>query len=353
MKKILTILTVLALTAGCLAGCGNTAADTQKESGEPQQTEAAEEKETETAEAEPAAEEAAAEETASEAAEQTDVSDLTLAAPTGAPALAVAALAVENPDQFTFVNAETITAEFSNGSSDFIIAPLNAGAKLYKAGKSTYKLGAVISWGNLFFASQKENFSLEDINGGDITLFGENTINASVALHALSANGIEPANVSYLASAANTQSLLLSDPEAIVMTAEPALTAAKMKNEAITAYAVNDLYKEASGSDGYAQAALFIKAETIESQPEKVDAFLQLVSEAAGKCESDIDTVAEAAAALEILPNAKVAAAAIPGCAIRYVSALDAREQIEKTAEIDLSQYGGGVPSDDFYYGAE
>lgn len=347
MKKILTILTALTLGAACLAGCGNTAAENQKEQEPAAQEETAEETEAETPESEPA------EEAVPEESKEVDVSDMTLAAPTGAPALAVAALAVENPDQFTFVNAETITAEFSNGSADFIIAPLNAGAKLYKAGKSTYKLGAVISWGNLFFASQKENFSLDDINGSEITLFGENTINASVALYALSENGIEPAAVSYLASAANTQSLLLSDPEAIVMTAEPALTAARMKNDAVISYAVNDLYKEASGSDGYAQAALFIKAETIESQPEKVDTFLQLVSEAAGKCESDIDAVAEAAAALEILPNAKVAAAAIPGCAIRFVSALDAREQIEKTAEIDLSQYGGGVPSDDFYYGAE
>ena len=348
MKKILAILTALTLGAACLAGCGNTPAENQKEQEMAAQEETAEEKEAENSENEAAEEEAVSEETA-----ETDISDMTLAAPTGAPALAVAALAVENPDQFTFVNAETITAEFSNKSSDFIIAPLNAGAKLYKAGKSTYKLGAVISWGNLFFASQKENFSLDDINGGDITLFGENTINASIALYALSAKGIEPANVSYLASAADTQSLLLSDPEAIVMTAEPALTAARMKNEAIASYAVNDLFKETAGMDGYAQAALFIKAETIESQPEKVDAFLAQVSEAAGKCESDIDTVAAAAEALEILPNAKVAAAAIPGCAIRYMAAWDAKELIEKTAEIDLSQYGGGVPSDDFYYGAE
>ena len=63
--------------------------------------------------------------------------------------------------------------------------------------------------------------------------------------------------------------------------------------------------------------------------------------------------MAEAAAALEILPNAKVAEKAIPGCAIRFVSAKDAKEQVEKTAQIDLSQFGGEVPADDFYYGAE
>lgn len=75
--------------------------------------------------------------------------------------------------------AETITAEFSNATADFIVAPLNAGAKLYKAGKSNYRLAAVVSWGNLFIASQRENFKLEDINDAEIMLFGENTINSS------------------------------------------------------------------------------------------------------------------------------------------------------------------------------
>ena len=53
------------------------------------------------------------------------------------------------------------------------------------------------------------------------------------------------------------------------------------------------------------------------------------------------------------MPNAKVAKTALPNCAIRYMSAPDAREQIETTANIDLTQFGGEVPADDFYYGAE
>ena len=49
-------------------------------------------------------------------------------APAGAPALALATLAVENPDAYTFVAADTIAAEFAKAEADFIIAPLNAGA---------------------------------------------------------------------------------------------------------------------------------------------------------------------------------------------------------------------------------
>lgn len=276
-----------------------------------------------------------------------------VSSPSGAPGLALATLAVQNPDDYTFVAAETISAEFANATADFIIAPLNAGAKLYKMGKSSYKLAAVVSWGNLFFASQKEDFKLEDLNGAKITLFGENTINAAVANYALQANGITPASVEYLASAANTQTLLISDAEAIVLTAEPALTAAKMKNDKITGFALNDLYKAATGYEGYTQAALFVKAETAENHPEAVEAYLKAVEESCAKCENDLAAVAEAAVALTLLPNVKVATNAIPNCAIRYMSAVEARDQVEATASIDLTQFGGALPADDFYYGAQ
>ncbi len=278
---------------------------------------------------------------------------VTASAPSGAPALALATIAVENPENFTFVAAETISAEFANQNSDFIIAPVNAGAKLYAMGKSSYKLAGVVSWGNLYIASQKADFTLESLNGATVVLFGENTINAAVVEYALEQNGIVPAEIQYLGSAANTQSLLLSDAEAIVVTAEPALTAAKMKNAAITAYAVNDLFKAATGYDGYTQAALFVKAETIEKHPEAVKAFIAAVEESCGKATTDVEAVANAAVSLEILPNVKVAMNAIPGCAVRFVGAAEAREQIEFTANIDLTQFGGAVPADDFYYVAQ
>ena len=276
-----------------------------------------------------------------------------VSAPSGAPAIALASLAVESPDDYTFVAADAIAAEFASAASDFIIAPLNAGAKLYKAGKSTYKLAAMVCWGNLYIASQKADFQLSDINEAGITLFGENTINASIALYALAENGITPASVEYLAGAANTQALLLSDENAVVLTAEPALTAAKMKNEAITGYALNDLYQAATGYDGFAQAALFVREETLRDHPDAVKAYLEKAAASCALCESDVAAVADAAVALEILPNAKVAQEAIPHCAIRFVPALEAKEQVERTANVDLSQFGGAVPADDFYYAAE
>ena len=274
----------------------------------------------------------------------------TLTAPSGAPAIAAAKLAEDDPEHFRFIAADTIAAEFSKNEADFIIAPINAGAKLFKAGKSSYILGAVITQGNLVFASQREGFTMDDINGAKITLFGENTINASVALFVLEQKGIVPLEVEYLAGAAETQTLLMNDAESIVMTAEPAVTAAKIRNEKITSIPLTEELNLLTGNNGYAQAGLFIRADTLDNNPEGVREFLASVKTSADAVTTDLDSVVKAAVALEILPNEKVAAAAIPNCGIQYTAAADAKELVEFTANIDLSQFGGAVPADDFYY---
>lgn len=285
-----------------------------------------------------------------------------VSSPNGAPALSLASLANSNPQNidFTYVSAEAIAAEFAKGESDFIIAPVNVGAKFFEGSKSSYKrykLAAVVTWGNLYFASQKSNFKLKDIKKSEITLFGENTINSSIALFALKQNKIAPKSVSFLAGAANTQSLLLTNPASIVLTAEPALSVAKSKNPKITSYALNDLYKKATGFDGFAQAGLFIKSDFAQNHPEEAKEFLSLAQESCDKCASADSAleVAKAAVALEILPKAVLSSEenaknTILHCSVRYESAKLAKEKVEATAKIDLAQYDGALPSNEFYY---
>ena len=277
-----------------------------------------------------------------------------IVAPSGAPAIAVAGVWAENADAVKTINADTIAEAFGSNQADFIIAPINAGAKLYKAGKSTYRLAAVVTWGNLVFASRTEGFTAEMINGSKLVLFGENTINASIALYVLEQKGIVPETVEYLAGAAETQALLLNGDEGtIVMTAEPAITAAKMKDETIVSVPLNDLYREVTGFDGFTQAGLFVREDTAAGNPELVREALEKIRASVEMCENDPATVAGNVVAMEILPKEPVALKALPGCSIRWMSAADAREQIETTASIDLKQYGGELPADDFYYSAE
>lgn len=280
--------------------------------------------------------------------------DYVIVAPNGAPAIAVAGVWAENEDSVKTINADTIAEAFGSNQADFIIAPINAGAKLFKAGKSTYRLAAVITWGNLVFASKTEGFTAEMINGSKLVLFGENTINTSIALYVLQQKGIVPESVEYLAGAAETQALLLNGEEGtIVMTAEPAVTAAKMKDDSIVSIPLNDMYKEVNGFDGFAQAGLFVREDTLTENPALVSEALETIRSSVEMCEKDPETVARNVVAMEILPKEPVALKALPGCNIRWMNAADARDQIEMTASIDLKQYGGELPADDFYFSAE
>ena len=282
-------------------------------------------------------------------------SDFLVTAPGGAPAIALAGIFAETPDAVRIVGADTIAEAFGSAEADFIIAPVNAGAKLYKAGKSTYRLAAVVTWGNLVFASKIDGFTPEMINGRKLVLFGENTINASIALYVLGQSGIVPASVEYLAGAAETQALLMSvdEPETIVMTAEPAATGAKIADETVVSYPLNDLYRKVTGYDGFTQAGLFVRGQTADEKPEVVKEGLEKIRISVEMCTADPETAAANAVAMEIVKAEKVALMALPGCNIRYLDAAEAREQIEKTAQIDLAQFGGELPADDFYYSAE
>ena len=266
--------------------------------------------------------------------------------PNGAPALTVCAL----KDNVQTVDAGLIAASFEKAEADFIIAPINAGAKLFKAGKSTYRLAAVVTWGNLVFASQMPDFTAESIDGRDLILFGENTVNASVALYVLDKMKITPASVTYLASAQETQKKAVEDQNAIVLTAEPAATAAKITNDAVSIISVSDLYEAITGDEGFAQAGLFVRAETLENSADQVTLWLQEIRNSADRCAEDPEATAKDAVEMGIMAKEAIVIKSIGNCGIHYVAAKDAKEQIEKTVSIDPAQYGGTVPADEFYY---
>ena len=284
---------------------------------------------------------------------------LTVVAPLGAPAIALGNIAIKDKDNYTFIAAETIGEQFSAKQKDIIVAPVNAGAAQFKNGASTYKLGAVLTWGNLVIATGRSDIeTINDINGKDITAFGEKTINYSYVKHVLNSINVTPNYVTPLADAAATNNLLISEPNSIVVTAEPAVTAASIKllnekNVTVKKFPLSDLYKDASGNKiEYTQAALFISENAISNHKSVVDKYLDELKESIELFDTNLDKTVENIVSLSIngLPGAPVLKKAIPGCNIKYKSAIDAKASVERTANIDLSKFGGAVPSDEFYY---
>ena len=187
-----------------------------------------------------------------------DTYKLKLAGPGGAPAVAISELQHTYKDEYTFnVNLapNALRPLFANKENDIIIAPIDMGAMQY-SNNSNYVLGSVLTWGNLYFASQRPNFTLADIEGKEVIFFGANTVNEFIIKDIFFKKDIKPAVLTPLEDTKLTQAKLVSDENAICVVAEPLLSAAMSKKPNITAISIQDLFKEVSGQEGFAQASL-------------------------------------------------------------------------------------------------
>ncbi|MGM9968939.1 MAG: hypothetical protein ACI35S_00915 [Anaeroplasma sp.] len=274
---------------------------------------------------------------------------LSLAAPSGAPAIAAAELAVTYKNEYNItmgLAANALQPLFVNKENDIIIAPINIGANMYSKNQN-YVLASVLTWGNLYFASQKADFTLNSLNDADVTFFGENSVNDVIVKHILEKNNISPANITYLGSTNETRTTLLSNANAIVLVAEPALTVAKVNNNNINSISIQDLYMKESGSNGFPQAGCFVKKETINNHKEIIDLFLSRLYESANK---DVAIQAEYSEQLELGGTKSILEKAIPNCNINYTKASDAKDAINYVANLKLALFGGILPNDEFYY---
>ncbi len=278
---------------------------------------------------------------------------LSVVAPSGAPGIALANVSHNYSEDYTIElnkTADVLKATFVEKEADVIIAPINLGANLYKANEA-YQLASVITWGNLYFASQKANFKLEDLNGADVILFGQGTINDVIVKYILKEKNIVLGeNSTYLASTQLTNQKLISDPNAIVLVAEPALSTAQSKKENITAISVQDIYKEVSGSNSYPQAGCFVRKETAENHKGVIDTFLERLEKSCKLCNEKTSDIAKYSVDLELGNDQVVLEKAIPNSNIQYVKGTDAKADIEKMVELNPTMFGGAAPVEEFYY---
>lgn len=276
----------------------------------------------------------------------------TVVAPNGAPAACLANLDSKDDDNtYTYIAADTIGAQFTANQADFIIAPVCAGAKLYKANKSTYVFGGTVTWGNVFFASQTKIESLSDLKNKTITLFGNGTSNASAARKVLTANNIDFEESTPLATAQDTQSLLINNSDAIVLCAEPAITVAKASKTVYTIDVQQELKNVNNSSFAYTQAGLFINPETIKNHKGIVDDFIKDLKVSCEEVTTKLDDTAKNCQALGILPKEAIAKASLPKCNISFMSAKESKPYVESTAALQLTDFGGANPVNEFYFG--
>ena len=279
-------------------------------------------------------------------------------APSGTPSLSLATL-FDNNSQVKYeivAGANPLVAAITSGSHDFVVAPVNVGAKLY-ANNQKYKLVKTIVWGNFYIASLSEISSINDLEGKTITAFSQNSSPDIMLQAVLDYYGLkDKVTVEYVDAVTTANSMMMSGQAEIIVSAEPSISVLKNKKTIYTIDLQAEWNKLTEGKS-FPQAGLFVNVDLLaEDKKENTLAFINKVLE---KLEDHKTPAKLAAAAVKIDSSFETIGAAnlekaIPNCWISLKTKAEEQAAISYYAQklIDLglgAQIGGSVPSEEFY----
>ncbi len=192
--------------------------------------------------------------------------------PSGTPSITLSSFVDKKDDNITVdivLGSDPLTAAFTSGNYDIIVAPVNLGAKFYNSVEDfAYRLYRPIVGGNYYILST-EISSFSELDGKEITLFGQNST-PDVMFRTLCAYyGVNPI-VNYQASVAEANSQLVAGAATTILTAEPSKTLIS-KNKSYNVIDLQQLWKDMAGSEyNVTQAGIFVKTGLDQEDVEEI-----------------------------------------------------------------------------------
>lgn len=275
----------------------------------------------------------------------------TFYAPDGAPALAIAqfikdgqAFSLNADFDYKVVSSSDIGGVMSKGDGDFIIMPINAASKLYKANATDpYKMVSVVTHGNLYVMSSDGTDSLESLKGKVIGVIGQGlvpdlTLRAVLKDKGLISDVIESETavdgkiaVRYFASAQDMLPMLKTGKLSVGLIPEPAATKlTKIAPEKTwTRLDLQEIYD--SETKAYPQAVLMVKTSVLNQNANLAQAIENKFNENVTWVKenvSDAVTAINAKLPKGVTPSLDASALSAPiidNCKIYWQSASDAK----------------------------
>ncbi len=293
------------------------------------------------------------------ACERENGMELKIMAPSGSPSLSQTYFQYTRPEidgadyKIDIVSgAEPLSAAFISESHDIIFAPTNLGANLIATGDVPYRFAATVTWGNLYLVSTSPIASLADIDGKEITLFGENATPDTITRSLLAEQDFDTdPSLRYVDSVQTALATLKTETDAIVLLAEPVLSVGQTDMEDLHVIDLQEAWREMTGKDAYPQAGIFVKntlpGDVVDSYLEHIETSVQMANE-------DPALVAEYAVALDYDFPKHVLEEAIPRSNIAFKTAAESRDDLElyfnRILDFNPDLIRGRLPDDDFYY---
>jgi NitT/TauT family transport system substrate-binding protein len=364
IRKTAALCMILALAAGTVTGCGNSAvadesvdviADTTQAVQEDKSSEAA----------------ASTQETATAdkvSTEKVTVRVGSLKGPTSLGLLSLMDKAengeAANDYEFQMASAaDEILPLMIKGDLDIALVPANVASVLYAKTEGNVSVIDINTLGVLYMVSGDTSIeSVQDLKGKTIYLTGKGTTPDYSLQYILSENGMSTADctLEYKSEATEVAAVLAENPDAVGLLPQPFVTAACAQNEALSVILdMNEEWNNVQGEGGSSMVTgvTVVRNEFLEENPEAVKAFLEEHADSAEAAVTDTERVAALAVEAEIIAKEPIALKAIPKCNIVCITGDEMKQALSGYLEVlygfDASSVGGALPEDGFYYTAE
>lgn len=307
------------------------------------------------------------------------VTEINIVVPDGSPAIALAKLINDNASpegysvNYTIVSgAAQIAPAIANGTADIAIAPTNIGATIYNK-TGSIKLVSTVVQGALYMVG-KEDLSGDTTEARLRSLMGQTVYNIGqgatpdltfryildhfdIPYKMTDVESADYIALSYVSEGNELIRMLKQGTAKYGILGEPAVSRANANAGTGTVFSIQDLWKEATGSqtDGFPQASLFVGTTLLDGNH---TALLEWLNEGLTANETwaveNPSLVTSALSGRGSTSLSGLTAAMIFACNLDTIAAADAREAVNTylTAlyKFQPNTVGGKVPDDGFYY---
>jgi len=344
MKKLLSLLCVLSLSAALLAGC-STAGDAGT------------------------SETPGSSSTPSDVTEMADPIDVNVMGLKGRTAMgrvefmneADSGTITDNNYHFNITAAtDEVSAALAQGTTDIAAVPANLASVLYNNTEGGVQVLAINTLGVLYIVESGDTVhSVEDLRGKTIYASGKGNTPEAALNYVLTQNGIDPSadvTIEWKSEQAECLSALMAEENAIAMLPQPFVTVAQTQLPDLrVALDLTEEWDALDNGSALLTGVVVARADFVKEHPAAVSNFLEQYSASVDWVNANTAEAAELIGGYDIV-DATVAEKALPYCNIVCVTGTEMMDMLSGYLSVlweqDAESVGGGMPNDDFYYGA-
>ena len=266
-----------------------------------------------------------------------------------------------NTYEFTLAgSADEVTPLLIKGELDMACVPANLAAVLYGKTKGAVEVLAVNTLGVLYIVENGGTVqSMADLKGQTIVAAGKGSTPEYALRYLLTENGIDPdtgVTIDWKSEHSECVASLASGAATIAMLPQPFVTVAQTQLPDLrVALDLTEEWDALDNGSALLTGVVVARADFVKEHPAAVSNFLEQYSASVDWVNANTAEAAELIGGYDIV-DATVAEKALPYCNIVCVTGTEMMDMLSGYLSVlweqDAESVGGGMPNDDFYYGA-